>query len=74
MGLSTALHAARAGLLGSGAGCRRDRAGRFGPQWRPGSFPASTYDPEWLLGHFGQGARRGLVRSSPLRQPTPCSM
>ncbi|RWM31812.1 FAD-dependent oxidoreductase [Mesorhizobium sp.] len=60
MGLSTALHAARAGLsiqvLDAGA-IGQGASGLNGGQVIPGL----KYDPEWLIGHFGKERGEALV-------------
>ncbi|CDX15542.1 FAD dependent oxidoreductase [Mesorhizobium sp. ORS 3324] len=60
MGLSTALHAARAGLsvqvLDAGA-IGQGASGLNGGQVIPGL----KYDPEWLIEHFGKERGEGLV-------------
>jgi glycine/D-amino acid oxidase-like deaminating enzyme len=60
MGLSTALHAARAGLsvqvLDAGA-IGQGASGLNGGQVIPGL----KYDPEWLVGHFGKERGEALV-------------
>ncbi|RWF24130.1 MAG: FAD-binding oxidoreductase [Mesorhizobium sp.] len=60
MGLSTALHAARAGLsvqvLDAGA-IGQGASGLNGGQVIPGL----KYDPEWLIGHFGNQRGAALV-------------
>lgn len=60
MGLSTALHAARAGLsvqvLDAGA-IGQGASGLNGGQVIPGL----KYDPEWLIGHFGKERGGALV-------------
>lgn len=61
MGLSTALHAARAGLsvqvLDAGA-IGQGASGLNGGQVIPGL----KYDPEWLIEHFGEQGGEALIR------------
>ncbi|RWK11245.1 FAD-dependent oxidoreductase [Mesorhizobium sp.] len=60
MGLSTALHAARAGLsvqVLEAAAIGQGASGLNGGQVIPGL----KYDPEWLIGHFGKERGAALV-------------
>ncbi|RWA75047.1 MAG: FAD-binding oxidoreductase [Mesorhizobium sp.] len=60
MGLSTALHAARAGLsvqVLEAAATGQGASGLNGGQVIPGL----KYDPEWLIGHFGKERGAALV-------------
>ncbi|RWK10075.1 FAD-dependent oxidoreductase [Mesorhizobium sp.] len=60
MGLSTALHAARAGLsvqVLEAAAIGQGASGLNGGQVIPGL----KYDPEWLIGHFGKERGEALV-------------